>query len=178
MSDVASNWAKVAGIGGIALFGLLVIFRDVIRLKIFPQLRPGHAYRIILVILTFTFVVACGGIVAWYLISDRELKVSEAAFGLLVGKVFAAEVSKGAPTTSEARAERLARLQYLESQMQNIPETYQRFAKALQRAEQLLAKDDVNAQGAQLRHARDALRQGDVLPTVAMLQKVAESSQS
>jgi hypothetical protein len=69
MAGIAETWAKIAGIGGISLFVLLVIFRDVIRKNIFPQLNAAQAYRVIRLVIICTFVVAISGLGAWVLIS-------------------------------------------------------------------------------------------------------------
>jgi hypothetical protein len=57
--------AKVAGIGGIALGVLALIFREVIRKNIFPQLGNAHAYRIIRLMILLTFAIALISVVAW-----------------------------------------------------------------------------------------------------------------
>lgn len=60
---------KVAGIGGIALGVFLLLFREVIRKKIFPQLPPDHAYRLIRQFMYLTFAIALVGIAAWTYLS-------------------------------------------------------------------------------------------------------------
>lgn len=56
---------QIAGIGGIALGVLLLIFKEVIRKNIFPNLNRKQAYNIIKLILILTFLVAIFGIAAW-----------------------------------------------------------------------------------------------------------------
>lgn len=56
---------QVAGVGGLGLTVFLIIFREVIRKNIFPQLQNEHSYRIILAMLSFTFVIALAGLGAW-----------------------------------------------------------------------------------------------------------------
>ncbi|MGR2740925.1 DUF4019 domain-containing protein [Billgrantia sp. Q4P2] len=56
---------QVAGIGGLALGVLLLVFREVIRKNIFPNLDQSQAYRLILLIVVLTFVIATFGIGSW-----------------------------------------------------------------------------------------------------------------
>lgn len=56
---------QVAGIGGIALGVFLLLFRDVIRQKIFPQLTKNQAYRLLRLTLVLVWSVAVLGIAAW-----------------------------------------------------------------------------------------------------------------
>ena len=71
---------QVAGIGGLALGVLLLVFRDVIRKNIFPELAADHAYRIIQLIIVLTFSVAAIGIAAWVYVSTRELGPDRTSF--------------------------------------------------------------------------------------------------
>ena len=56
---------QIAGVAGIALGVLLLIFRDVVRKNIFPNLERHQAYRIFRLIITLTFAIAVIGIGAW-----------------------------------------------------------------------------------------------------------------
>jgi hypothetical protein len=60
---------QVAGIGGLALGVFLLIFRDVIRKKIFPTLTKDHAYRLMRLIIVLAFLIAIFGIAAWVYVS-------------------------------------------------------------------------------------------------------------
>lgn len=64
-SNIIKIVGQIAGIGGLALGVLLIIFRDVLRQKIFPALSKEHAFRIIRLIIVFTFLIAVIGIAAW-----------------------------------------------------------------------------------------------------------------
>jgi len=64
-SSVLKVVGQVAGIGGIGLGVLLLIFREVVRKNIFPNLGQIQAYRIIRMIVMYTFLIAAFGIVAW-----------------------------------------------------------------------------------------------------------------
>lgn len=61
---------QVAGIGGLALGVLLLLFRQVIAKNIFASLTKEQSYRLLRLILTFVWSIAALGIVAW-LISGR-----------------------------------------------------------------------------------------------------------
>lgn len=61
--------SQVAGIGGIALGVLLLIFRDVIRKKIFPMLTKEQAYKLLRFVLVLAWLAALAGIVAWAWVS-------------------------------------------------------------------------------------------------------------
>ena len=55
----------VAGIGGLSLTVLLLIFREVIRKKIYPSLTQNQAYRILNKVIILVTLVALAGIAAW-----------------------------------------------------------------------------------------------------------------
>lgn len=56
---------QIAGIGGLALGTLALIFREVIRKNVFPSLTKTHAFQILRLIIVLTFSVAALGIGAW-----------------------------------------------------------------------------------------------------------------
>jgi hypothetical protein len=56
---------QVAGIGGLALGVLLIVFRDIIRKNIFPKLPSAQAYRLLRLIIGAVWSVAVIGIIAW-----------------------------------------------------------------------------------------------------------------
>jgi hypothetical protein len=60
---------KVAGIGGLALGVFLLLFREVIRKKIFPTLPHLEAYRLIRQFMFLTFGLALFGLGSWTYIS-------------------------------------------------------------------------------------------------------------
>lgn len=59
-------FGQIAGIGGIALGVFLLLFRDVIRRKIFPTLSRNQGYRVILLFMVLTWSVAIVGVAAWW----------------------------------------------------------------------------------------------------------------
>ena len=65
--DVLVELGKIAGIAGICVGAFTLIFRDVIRKKIFPTLPAGHAYRLLRLIIVCAWSIALIGIVLWQL---------------------------------------------------------------------------------------------------------------
>ena len=57
--------AQVAGIGGIALGVLLLVYRDIIGRKIFPQLSREDAYSLLRLMVILVWSIAVVGIAAW-----------------------------------------------------------------------------------------------------------------
>ena len=70
--ELLNSLGQVAGIGGVALGVLLLLFRDVIRKKIFPQLTKRQGYRVVLLFLILTWSVAIAGIIAWMTTQNGE----------------------------------------------------------------------------------------------------------
>jgi len=70
-AEILKIVGQVAGIGGIALGVLLLIFRDVIRKKIFPMLTKEQAYKLLRLILVLVWIVALAGIGAWVWVSTH-----------------------------------------------------------------------------------------------------------
>ncbi len=56
---------RFAGVGGIAIGFVLIVFREVIRQKIFPRLTKSHAFKINILIIVGVFIIALCGIGAW-----------------------------------------------------------------------------------------------------------------
>lgn len=69
---------KAAGIGGIAIGVLLLLFRDVVRKNIFPKLSAKDAYRLLSRMTAGVFVVALAGIGAWIFVETRPAPPSAA----------------------------------------------------------------------------------------------------
>lgn len=64
-TGVLETVAKVAGIGGVALGVLLLLFREIVRKSIFPKLSPKDAYRLLTTMTLLVFAVAIAGVGAW-----------------------------------------------------------------------------------------------------------------
>lgn len=56
---------QIAGIGGISLGVFLLLFRDIIQKKIFPQLTKQQAFRLLILLSILIWSVALAGIGAW-----------------------------------------------------------------------------------------------------------------
>lgn len=63
---------KTAGIGGIALGILLVIFRDIIR-KLFPNLTRKQTYNLLVLMVSLVWTIALAGLASWTYVSARPV---------------------------------------------------------------------------------------------------------
>ena len=64
-TEVLKTVGQIAGSGGLALGGFLLLFREIIRKQIFPMLAKKDAYRLLRLISFLIFFVAILGIGAW-----------------------------------------------------------------------------------------------------------------
>lgn len=66
-TDVLTSLGKIAGLGGIAVGVLMLVFRDVLNQKLLPEtgLNSDQAYHIIWALVVFTFGIASIGVIAW-----------------------------------------------------------------------------------------------------------------
>ncbi|TCO83823.1 tetratricopeptide repeat protein [Plasticicumulans lactativorans] len=102
--SLLAELGKFAGIGGLAIgiFGWL--FREAIRLKVFPELSPADGYRLLCLYLWLVFGIALAGIGAWvWTVAPPE--VAWAPWGLAVTCVLAAAWTYAhRPPTAKASA--------------------------------------------------------------------------
>ncbi len=63
--DILKTFGQIAGIGGLALVTFLILFRDIIRKKIFPTLKKEDAYRLLRLIAILISIITIIGIGAW-----------------------------------------------------------------------------------------------------------------
>lgn len=84
-AEILKVVGQVAGIGGLALGVLLLVFREIIRKKIFPKLPPDHAYRLLRLITVAVWSVAIVGIVAWVYAGQGSAKAASANCGIAIG---------------------------------------------------------------------------------------------
>lgn len=86
-----SVFAQAAGIGGIALGVFLVLFRDIIRKKIFPTLKREDGYKLMRLITLCVWSIAVLGIVVWLAIqwkpSQQTTGDASPAFSQIDGDV-------------------------------------------------------------------------------------------
>jgi hypothetical protein len=84
-AEILKTVGQIAGIGGLALGVLLIVFRDIVRKKIFPTLPPAEAYRLLRLITVAVWSVAIVGIVAWVYVSHPSTSNVSADCGIVVG---------------------------------------------------------------------------------------------
>ncbi len=75
---------QVAGIGGLALGVFLLLFREIIRKKIFPMLPPAEAYRLLRLVIVAVWSVAIIGIAAWVYAGQNSAKTVSADHGVVI----------------------------------------------------------------------------------------------
>ena len=78
-NEVLQTVGQIAGIGGLAIGVLLLVFRQIIAKSIFPKLKQDHAYSLLRLISVLVFVVAIAGIGAWTLLGSAQNSTVEAA---------------------------------------------------------------------------------------------------
>ncbi len=67
---------QIAGIGGISLGVFLLLFRDIIRKKIFPQLTKQQGFHLLILISVLVWSIALSGIGAWVWSNNQSDTVS------------------------------------------------------------------------------------------------------
>lgn len=68
---------QIAGIGGLALGVFLLLFREIIRKNIFPNLTRKQAYRLLIAMIIMIWSIALLGVGAWVFVSARETSSEE-----------------------------------------------------------------------------------------------------
>ena len=64
--------ARIAGIGGVAVGVLLLLFREVLRRTVFSKLSPDHSFQLLRLVVVLTGLVAIGGLTAWAVMARRD----------------------------------------------------------------------------------------------------------
>jgi len=64
-TELLKTVGQIAGIGGIALGVFLLLYRDIIRKKIFPTLTKQQRFQLLMLISVLVWSVALAGIGAW-----------------------------------------------------------------------------------------------------------------
>lgn len=67
--EILKTVGQIAGLGGIALGVLLILFREVIRKNIFPDLTKDAAYKLLRLIVVLVWSISIVGIAAWVYVS-------------------------------------------------------------------------------------------------------------
>lgn len=65
MSEIFRVVGSVAGLAGLAIGLIVILFREVIRKQVFPQLARGQAYALLRMIVFLAWTIAVLGILAW-----------------------------------------------------------------------------------------------------------------
>ncbi|HYE28872.1 MAG TPA: hypothetical protein VEA61_11670 [Allosphingosinicella sp.] len=69
--QVIKTFGQIAGIAGLALGVLLLLYRDIIRKTIFPKLDRNQAYRLLTLIAVLVWTIALAGMLAWVYTGGR-----------------------------------------------------------------------------------------------------------
>ena len=99
-ADVLKVVGQVAGIGGLALGVFLLLFREIIRKNIFPQLPAAEAYRLLRLITIAVWSVAIVGIAAWVYTSQSHASVQASKVEASCGSVAAQGTFIGSSITT------------------------------------------------------------------------------
>jgi len=85
------SMGKIAGIGGLALGVLLILFRNLIRMKVFKELSQEQSYKLLRLIVISVWSIAVAGIVIWCVIPPpkpiQEYPISAAQYGLKLNSI-------------------------------------------------------------------------------------------
>lgn len=74
--EIVETLAKIVGIGGAVVGTLLVIFREIIRKRIFTQFTREQSFKIIKLIIVLTWTVTMLGMILWYLLESERVRIS------------------------------------------------------------------------------------------------------
>ncbi len=75
-AEILKIVGQIAGIGGIAFGVLLLLFKEVIRKNIFPNLTKIQGFKIIKLILLLVWSIAIIGIVAWFFLELNKSNIN------------------------------------------------------------------------------------------------------
>jgi hypothetical protein len=78
---------KLAGLAGLAIGIVLVIFREILKKDIFPQLNRDQTYRLFQKLIICTFAIGTIGILAWVIVPPLSARFSPKANGAYSVKV-------------------------------------------------------------------------------------------
>lgn len=67
MDTLFESLGKIAGIAGLSIGLILVIFREVVRKNIFPNLTKQQSYRLIRLIILLSFITGIVGLAIWFI---------------------------------------------------------------------------------------------------------------
>lgn len=81
-------FGQIAGIGGLSLGVLLVLFREIIRKSIFPNLTKKQAYRVIMTTLVLVWSIALVGLILWFYSGDNTKSATSSKSELSLTNTF------------------------------------------------------------------------------------------
>lgn len=64
--------ARIAGIGGVTVGVLLILFREVLRRTVFSRISPDHSYQLLRLVVVFTGIVAIGGLATRAMVARKD----------------------------------------------------------------------------------------------------------
>ncbi len=77
-TDVLSGLGQIAGLAGLSIGLVLLIFRDAIRMKIFsPNIGRENSYQLMRQLLYLTWSIAVIGILVWGFLSYQGAEISQ-----------------------------------------------------------------------------------------------------
>ncbi len=71
-TELLKTVGQIAGVGGVALGILFLVFREVLREALFPRLTRDQAYRLMRFIILATWSVAIVGLLTWGWVETRS----------------------------------------------------------------------------------------------------------
>lgn len=78
--EIVKTAGQVAGIGGVSIGALVLIYRDVIAKNIFPSLSKVHAFSLLRLLIILSWSVAISGIAAWAYVTTKSSGYIVSAF--------------------------------------------------------------------------------------------------
>src|SRR5688572_14538341 len=167
-SSILRVVGQVAGIGGISLAVFLILFREAIRKKLFPEMTKQQGFRALMVFMILTWLIAIIGIAAWVLVELKSRHSDTATIFTLqsLQEVTARQLIDNLNDTARKLGERTAELNRLKADYQSLQVLH----------EQL--QEEVNSAKAQVDYAHAWLNEaqtGDMQYTPAELQVVKHS---
>lgn len=87
--EILKTVSQVAGIGGIVVGTLLIIFLKVIKKNIFPSLKKNHAFALLRLIVILTWSIAILGLFGWILLEYTKANIDKGKVSLsqfMIGK--------------------------------------------------------------------------------------------
>jgi hypothetical protein len=105
--EIVLQLGKIAGIAGVSIGVVLILFREIIRKSIFPNLSKIHAYRLLRLIIILTWSIAIIGIGSWLYakkLDKNKPSTNEPIYdSLMVGKADSITIGSSHNTSAPVR---------------------------------------------------------------------------